>query len=70
MTEMNQLADGVKALIQSGEIKGNRLRVLRNILDKTQTSMKLIEPIARAKRDVDVLASEASYFNKNDTFCS
>ncbi len=70
MTEMNQLADGVRALIQTGEIKGNRLRVLRNILDKMETSMKLIEPLARAKRDVDVLADEASYFYKNDTFCS
>ena len=70
MTEMNQLADGVRALIQTGEIAGNRLRVLRNILDKMETSMKLIEPLARAKRDVDVLADEASYFYKNDTFCS
>lgn len=69
MTEMNQLADGVRALIQTGEIKGNRLRVLRNILDKMETSMKLIEPLARAKRDVDVLADEASYYIDNDTFC-
>lgn len=70
MTEMNQLADGMRALIQTGEIKGNRLRVLRNILDKMETSMKLIEPLARAKRDVDVLADEASYYFKNNTFCS
>jgi hypothetical protein len=70
MTEMNQLADGVRALIQTGEITGNRLRVLRNILDKMETSMKLIEPLARAKRDVDVLADEALYYYKNDTFCS
>ena len=69
MTEMYQISDGVRALIQTGEIKGNRLRVLRNILDKMETSMKLIEPIARAKRDVDVLADEASYFFNNNTFC-
>ncbi len=70
MTEMYQISDGVRALIQTGEIKGNRLRVLRNILDKMETSMKLIEPLARAKRDVDVLAEEASYYFNNNTFCS
>lgn len=70
MTEMYQLSDGVRALIQTGEIKGNRLRVLKNILDKMETSMKLIEPLARAKRDVDVLADEASYYFNNNTFCS
>jgi hypothetical protein len=70
MTEMYQISDGVRALIQTGEIKGNRLRVLRNILDKMQTSMKLVEPLARAKRNIEDLANDASYFNKNDTFCS
>jgi hypothetical protein len=70
MTEMYQISDGVRALIQTGEIKGNRLRVLRNILDKMETSMKLVEPLARAKRNIENLAGEASYYNKNDTFCS
>ena len=67
--EMYDLADGIKALLQTGEISGPRARVLRNVADKLSTSMKLLEPQARAQRFADNITAEAQRFIDHGDFC-
>lgn len=67
--EMLDLADGIKALLQTGEITGPRARVLRNVADKLSTSMKLLEPQARAQRFADNITAEAQRFIDHGDFC-
>jgi hypothetical protein len=67
--EMLDLADGIKALLQTGEISGPRARVLRNVADKLSTSMKLLEPQARAQRFADNITAEAQRFIDHGDFC-
>jgi len=67
--EMLDIVDGIKALVQSGEVKGPRLRALRNVADKLDTSMKLLEPQARAQRFADNITAEAQRFIDHGDFC-
>jgi hypothetical protein len=67
--EMLDLADGIKALLQTGEVTGPRARVLRNVADKLSTSMKLLEPQARAQRFADNITAEAQRFIDHGDFC-
>jgi hypothetical protein len=67
--EMLDLADGIKALLQTGEITGPRARVLRNIADKLGTSMKLLEPQARVQRAVDQIVADTERFLSHGDFC-
>ena len=67
--ELYDLIDGLTALKQTGEMKGNRLRVINNLIDKFDTQMKLLAPEARAISNAEFMASEASRFLKNGEFC-
>jgi hypothetical protein len=67
--EMYDIIDGIKALLQTGEIAGPRARVLRNIADKMDTTMKLLEPEARAQRFANDIAADAQRFIDHGDFC-
>lgn len=67
--EMYDLVDGLTALKQTGEMKGNRLRVINNLIDKLDTQMKLLSPAARAIKQAQDLAVDAGRFLKNGEFC-
>jgi hypothetical protein len=67
--EMYDLIDGLTALKQTGEMKGNRLRVINNLIDKLDTQMKLLSPAARAIKQAQDLAVDAGRFLKNGEFC-
>ena len=66
---MYDLIDGLTALKQTGEMKGNRLRVINNLIDKLDTQMKLLSPAARAIKQAQGLAADAGRFLKNGEFC-
>ena len=67
--DMYELIDGLTALKQTGEMKGNRLRVINNLIDKFDTQMKMLAPAARAMRQAESLATDAGRFLKNGEFC-
>lgn len=67
--EMFDITDGIKALLQTGEITGPRARVLRNIADKMDTAMKLLEPEARAQRFANDTAADAKRFIDHGDYC-
>jgi len=67
--EMYDIIDGIKALLQTGEIAGPRARVLRNIADKMDTTMKLLEPEARAQRFANDIAADAQRFIDHGDYC-
>ena len=69
MSEMFDLVDGMNALLQTGEITGNRARVIRNLKDKLMTQMKLLEPAARAEVQARDLANDVARFLDHGEFC-
>ena len=68
--ELYDLIDGLTALKQTGEMKGNRLRVINNLIDKFDTQMKLLAPEARAISNAEFMASEASRFPRMESFAN
>lgn len=58
--DMLALQNGIRDVLQeAGDIKGSpKLRALRNLADKLDTEMKLLEPQARAQRFVDGLVND------------
>ena len=69
--DMQALQDGIRSAIdEAGNLKGSpKLRALRNLADKLDTEMKLIEPQARAQRFVnDVVADTGKYIDHGE-FC-
>lgn len=67
--EMFDLADGIKALLQTGEITGPRAKVLRNVADKLSTQMMLMEPQARAQKFVQGIVDDAQQYLQGGQFC-
>lgn len=67
--EMYDLVNDLTALKQTGEMKGNRLRVINNLIDKLDTQTKLLSPAARAIKQAQDLAVDAGRFLKNGEFC-
>ena len=58
--DMLALQNGIRDVLkEAGDIKGSpKLRALRNLADKLDTEMKLLEPQARAQRFVDGLVND------------
>jgi hypothetical protein len=58
--DMFALQNGIRDVLQeAGDVKGSpKLRALRNLADKLDTEMKLLEPQARAQRFVDGLVND------------
>ena len=69
--DMRALQDGIRnAMEAAGPLKGSpRLRALRNLADKLDTEMKLIEPQARAERFVNDLTANTSKYIDHGEFC-
>ena len=67
--EMYDIVDGIKALLGTGEITGAKARVLRNIADKLDTSMRLLEPEARAQRFANNITAGTKRFLDHGDFC-
>lgn len=70
-SDMKALQDGIRSAIdEAGNLKGSpKLRALRNLADKLDTEMKLMEPQARAQRFVnDVVADTGKYIDHGE-FC-
>jgi hypothetical protein len=67
--EMYDIVDGIKALLQTGEITGPRARVLRNIADKMDTGMKLLAPQARRQQLIDQTLADAKRFIEHGDIC-
>lgn len=69
--DMRALQDGIRTAIEdAGALKGSpRLRALRNLADKLDTEMKLIEPQARAQRFVNDVTANTSKYIDHGEFC-
>jgi hypothetical protein len=68
--QMSALSDAIKtALAGDNAVKGTQARVLRNLIDKLDVQVKLLEPQARAQRAVNNLLNDADQFGKHGEFC-
>ena len=69
--DMQALQDGIRSAIdEAGNLKGSpKLRALRNLADKLDTEMKLIEPQARAQRFVDDVVADTGKYIDHGEFC-
>jgi hypothetical protein len=70
--DMTALRDALRSAIDNaGALKGSqRLRALKNLSDKLDVQMKLLEPQARAQRFVDNLLADVSQFVEHGEFCN
>jgi hypothetical protein len=66
-----QQLDGVASAIRQGMegMKGPAARALRNLADKLDVQVKLLEPQARAQKAVDDLLANVEQFGKHGEFC-
>lgn len=69
--DMLALRDALQSAIRNaGALKGSqRLRALKNLADKLDTQIKLLEPQARAKRFADGIIADTEQFLKNGEHC-
>jgi hypothetical protein len=65
------LQDALRSAIQNaGALKGSqRLRALKNLADKLDTQIKLLEPQARAKRFADSIVADTEQFIQHGEHC-
>jgi hypothetical protein len=70
--DMTALRDALRSAIDSaGALKGSqRLRALKNLSDKLDVQMKLLEPQARAQRFVDDVLASTSQYIEHGEFCN
>ena len=69
LSEMEQLADGWKALLQTSDLSPARRRVIKNLVDKFNTSAKLMQPEVRAAKQVDKMLAQTESYIKNGEIC-
>ena len=67
--EMDQLQQGFKALLQTGEIKGPRARVIKNLAEKLDLEVQRIAPEVRVKRTADSLIQQTKRFLDHGDYC-
>lgn len=69
--DMQALQEGIRrAIDDAGDLKGSpKLRALRNLADKLDTEMKLLEPQARAQRFVNDLLTDSNQYIDHGEFC-
>jgi hypothetical protein len=67
--DMRALASAIRNGLESGSITGPRARSLRNLADKLDTQVKLLEPQARAQRTVNGLIQDMQTFLDHGDFC-
>ena len=67
--EMAEFMDGLRYMVDSGEFKGNKLRVLRNLLNKIETVKTELDPIAQARAKADELSRLAQRESDHNDYC-
>jgi hypothetical protein len=69
LSEIEQLQDGWKALLQTSDLSPARRRVIKNLTDKFATSAKLMQPEVRARKQVDKMLAQTESIIKNGENC-
>ena len=67
--DMADLVDGARALLQTGEVKGPRARVLTKLIDKFDTAIQKLEPAVRAQRQADSIIAETKRVTNHGDYC-
>ena len=67
--EMAEFIEGLEMLVNSGEFKGSKLRVLRNLLDKIKTVKTELDPIAQARAKADEITRLAQREIDHNDYC-
>ena len=68
--QMGALANAIKTAVGSdAPLKGPQARALRNLADKLDTEVKLLEPQARAQKAVDDLLANVRQYDEHGEFC-
>ena len=67
--EMASLADGFRALLQTGDIPSPRAKVLKNLIEKLESETKRLEPQVRMQRTVDSIVDQANRYLDHGDFC-
>ena len=67
--DMADLVDGARALLQTGEVKGPRARVLKALIDKFDTAIDKLEPAVRAQRQADSIVAETKRVLQHGDYC-
>ena len=65
---MNDFIDGARAMINAG-VDGKRARMLKRLIDKFDTSVKLIEPEVRRQREIQGMLDETKRYLDHGDFC-
>jgi len=66
--DMNDFIDGARAMINAG-VDGKRARMLKRLIDKFDTSVKLIEPEVRRQREIQGMLDETKRYLDHGDFC-
>ena len=67
--EMEEFMGGLRYMVESGEFKGNKLRVLRNLLNKIETVKTELDPIAQARAKADEISRLAQREMDHNDYC-
>lgn len=68
--DMADLVDGARALLQTGQVKGPRARVLTKLIDKFETAIQRLEPAVRAQRQADSIIAETKRVTNHGDYCT
>jgi hypothetical protein len=66
--DLNDFIDGARAMIASG-VDGRRARMLKTLIDKFETPVKLLEPEVRRQRTIDSMLAETKQFTDHGDYC-
>ena len=66
--DMNDFVDGARAMIASGVDK-RRAQMLRKLIDKFDTAVKLIEPEVRQAREIESMTDQTKRYLQHGDFC-
>ena len=67
--QMDELADGIKAMLQTEGLPTNRRRVLNNLAEKLDLEVQRLAPQARVQLMADQLLSDADRFLSHGDYC-
>ena len=67
--EMEEFMGGLRYMVDICEFKGNKLRVLRNLLNKIETVKTELDPIAQARAKADELSRLAQRDSDHNDYC-
>lgn len=67
--EMSALADGFRALLQTGDVPSPRAKVLKNLVEKLESETKRLEPEVRMQQTLDSIVDQAERFLDHGDYC-